>query len=241
MILYLIRSKFYLLLLMLFVLQSCDNGAKNNTKIKSGLEDTLFTSLPATETGIYFVNQIPESAVMNSMVYEYFYNGGGVAIGDIDNDGLPDIYFTSNLNENKLFRNKGDLKFEDISIKAKVEGTFGWTTGVTMADVNADGWLDIYVCKSGKGKAINRENLLFINNQKGSFNEEAKKYGLNFSGYSTQAAFFEFDRDGDLDMFLLNHNVTPINTDNPEKFKKEKDILTVAIWLSGRLSLIFIT
>nr|WP_223826625.1 VCBS repeat-containing protein [Flagellimonas sp. S3867] len=159
------------------------------------------------------------------MVYEYFYNGGGVAIGDIDNDGLSDIYFTANLKGNKLYKNLGNLKFQDITTKANVQSTFGWTTGVTMADVNADGWLDIYVCKSGKGKATNRKNLLYINNQNGTFTEKASEYGLDFSGYSTQSSFFDYDKDGDLDMFLLNHNVNPINTNNPENFKNEKNEL----------------
>ncbi|MDL5512275.1 VCBS repeat-containing protein [Arenibacter sp. M-2] len=224
--LYLNNSKFYILLSVVFVLQSCKNvGESKSGDLHIG-ETTLFTVMYSMETGINFINEIPESSAMNSMVYEYFYNGGGVAIGDIDNDGLPDIYFTSNLKENKLYKNNGHFQFEDITKTAKVEGSFGWTTGVTMADVNADGWLDIYVCKSGKGKAENRENLLFINNKNGSFKEEAQEYGLNFSGYSTQAAFFDFDKDGDLDMFLLNHNVTPINTDNPEKFKKEDNPLS---------------
>nr|WP_299387855.1 VCBS repeat-containing protein [Allomuricauda sp.] len=186
---------------------------------------TLFQAIDPVQSGVQFTNAIPENAAMNSMVYEYFYNGGGVAIGDVDNDGLPDIYFTANLKGNKLYKNLGNFKFEDITTKAGVQSTFGWTTGVAMADVNADGWLDIYVCKSGKGKAKNRENLLYINNQNGTFSEQAAQLGLNFSGYSTQASFFDYDRDGDLDMFLLNHNVTPINTNNPETYKNEKNEL----------------
>lgn len=153
------------------ILSCKDNNPKDVTE---NMKASLFDNVPSSKTGINFINEIPESSAMNSMVYEYFYNGGGVAIGDIDNDGLPDIYFTSNLKENKLYRNKGHFQFKDITKTAKVEGTFGWTTGVTMADVNADGWLDIYVCKSGKGKAENRENLLFINNKKGSFTEAVR-------------------------------------------------------------------
>ncbi|WP_420320134.1 VCBS repeat-containing protein [Flagellimonas sp.] len=183
----------------------------------------LFTELPPSETRIHFINELPENSAMNSMVYEYFYNGGGVAIGDMDNDGLPDIYLTANLKGNKLYKNLGNFKFQDITTKANVESTFGWTTGVTMADVNADGWLDIYVCKSGKGKIANRKNLLYINNKNGTFTERASEYGLDFPGYSTQASFFDYDKDGDLDMFLLNHNVDPINTNNPENFKEEKN------------------
>ncbi|WP_411029280.1 VCBS repeat-containing protein [Spongiimicrobium sp. 3-5] len=205
---------------------SCKDETITMPKNEEVENTVLFTDVPSSQSGIHFVNEIPESSAMNSMVYEYFYNGGGVAIGDIDNDGLADIYLTSNLKDNKLYRNKGDFQFEDITEKAGVKGTFGWTTGTTMADVNADGWLDIYVCKSGKGKAQNRENLLFLNNKNGTFTEVAQAYNLNFSGYSTQASFFDYDKDGDLDMFLLNHNVTPINTNNPENFKEEENELS---------------
>lgn len=204
---------------------SCYEKPSSRIKKNEPVTSTLFTTIPSSETGIYFANEIPESSAMNSMVYEYFYNGGGVAVGDVDNDGLPDVYFTSNLKSNKLYRNKGDFKFEDITETAHVKGSFGWTTGVTMVDINADGWLDIYVCKSGKGKIKNRENELFINNKNGTFTEAAAQYGLNFSGYSTQASFFDYDKDGDLDMFLLNHNVTPINTNNPEEFKMKENEL----------------
>lgn len=204
----------------LFVL-SCKEDIGSKQINDNSSYETLFTNIDSEESGIGFINEIPENSAMNSMVYEYFYNGGGVAIGDINNDNLVDVYFTSNLKSNKLYLNTGNFKFEDITESAKVKGSFGWTTGVTMVDINADGWLDIYVCKSGKGKAENRENELFINNRNGSFTEQAKQYGLNFSGYSTQAAFFDYDKDGDLDMYLLNHNVTPINTNNPEKFKHQ--------------------
>jgi len=204
----------------IFVL-SCKEDIGSKQIIDNSSYETLFTKVDSKESGIGFINEIPENSAMNSMVYEYFYNGGGVAIGDINNDNLVDVYFTSNLKSNKLYLNKGDFKFEDITESAMVKGSFGWTTGVTMIDINADGWLDIYVCKSGKGKAKNRENELFINNRNGSFTEQAKQYGLNFSGYSTQAAFFDYDKDGDLDMYLLNHNVTPINTNNPEEFKHQ--------------------
>ncbi len=216
--------KFLLLFLSIFML-SCKK--KLDKDAFQGEDDNLvlFAEVNHKESGINFINEIPENSAMNSMVYEYFYNGGGVAIGDINNDGLADIYFTSNLKDNKLYLNKGGFKFEDITNKAMVKGSFGWTTGVTMIDINADGWLDIYVCKSGKGKAKNRENELFINNKNGTFTESAALYGLNFSGYSTQASFFDFDKDGDLDMFLLNHNVTPVNTNSPEDFKNDNNPL----------------
>ncbi|MBJ6367794.1 VCBS repeat-containing protein [Snuella sedimenti] len=211
--------------LVVAIIMSCKDSGNIKPAVKQLPSKTLFTQLSVSQTGIDFINEIPESSVMNSMVYEYFYNGGGVAIGDINNDGLPDIYFTSNLKENKLYLNKGDFRFKDITEKAKVKGSFGWTTGVTMVDINADGWLDIYVSKSGKGKAANRQNELYINNKNETFTEAAKDYGLNFSGYSTQSAFFDFDKDGDLDMFLLNHNVTPVNTNNPEDYKMQENTM----------------
>ncbi|WOD44160.1 VCBS repeat-containing protein [Hwangdonia lutea] len=221
-----IKAHQYIKLVIVFLsmfIVSCKKESDKKTHQLENASVTLFTEISPNESGLNFINEIPESSAMNSMVYEYFYNGGGVAVGDINNDGLPDIYFTSNLKDNKLYLNKGDFKFEDITDKAKVKGSFGWTTGVTMVDINADGWLDIYVCKSGKGKAKNRQNELFVNNKNGTFTEAAATYGLNFSGYSTQAAFFDFDKDGDLDMFLLNHNVTPINTNNPENYKTKED------------------
>ena len=219
------QNKLFLKIFISICILSCKKEVATKTSEIANNNTPLFTEMFSENTGINFKNEIPESSVMNSMVYEYFYNGGGVAIGDINNDGLADIYFTSNLKDNKLYLNKGSFKFEDITDNAKVKGSFGWTTGVTMVDVNGDGWLDIYVCKSGKGKAKNRENELFINNKNGTFTESAKAYGLHFSGYSTQAAFFDFDKDGDLDMFLLNHNVTPINTNNPENFKNKRNAL----------------
>jgi hypothetical protein len=161
-------------------------------------------------SGISFANNITESEQQNIFTYEYMYNGAGVAIGDVNDDGLPDIFFTANQLPDQLYLNKGNLKFEDITQAAKVAGKDGWKTGVTMADVNGDGRLDIYVCYSGNGDAQNRSNELFINKgvQNGVpvFDEEAKQYGLDAPGTnSTQAVFFDYDHDGDLDMFLLNH------------------------------------
>ena len=175
---------------------------------------TLFTLLPASETGISFVNGVVETEELNVMQYEYMYNGGGVGIGDFNGDGLADIYLTANTSENKLYINKGNFKFKDITKIAGVEGRKGWKTGVSVADVNGDGLLDIYVCYSGLGTNKQRSNQLFIN--KGvtkdlvpQFEDEAKIYGLDVEGsYSTQAAFFDYDKDGDLDMFLLNHSKT---------------------------------
>ncbi len=166
----------------------------------------LFKLLAPAQTGVDFANLVKEDTTFNILNYLYFYNGGGVSIGDINNDGLPDIYLTANRLPNKLYLNKGNLKFEDITEKAGVAGLVGWTTGTTMADINGDGWLDIYVCNLSNMMGLSGHNQLFINNQDGTFSEKAKEYGLDFSGFSTQAAFFDYDNDGDLDCYLLNHS-----------------------------------
>lgn len=184
---------------------------------------TLFEEVNSESTGITFLNQITEDENRNVMTYEYTYNGGGVAIGDLNNDGLPDIYLSGNSVPNKLYLNEGDWKFKEISKSTVLEGREGdWKTGVTMADVNGDGWLDIYLSYSGnaveegfdKPVIIDyapRSNQLFINDGPGkdgipTFTESAKEYGLDGIGtFSTQAYFFDYDLDGDLDMFLLNH------------------------------------
>lgn len=177
-------------------------------------ETTLFVSLDADQTGISFVNTITETESLNIMQYEYLYNGGGVGVGDFNNDGFVDIYLTGNAVENKLYINKGNFKFEDITHLAGLEGRKGWKTGTSIADVNGDGLLDIYVCYSGLGTNEDRANQLFINkgidkNHVPKFVDEAAVYGLDAKGsFSTQAAFFDYDGDGDLDMFLLNHSKT---------------------------------
>jgi enediyne biosynthesis protein E4 len=168
---------------------------------------TLFDLVPASKSGIGFENNLIESEQLNIIEYLYFYNGGGVAIGDINNDGLGDIYFSSNQGSSKLYLNKGNFQFEDITDKAGVVGKGNWKTGVTMADVNGDGLLDIYVCAVGKYKSFDGFNQSFINNGDLTFTERAKEYGLYFQGFSTQASFFDYDLDGDLDMYLLNHSV----------------------------------
>jgi len=157
--------------------------------------------------------------------YLYFNNGGGVAAGDINNDGLTDLYFTSSQNSNKLYLNKGNLKFEDITEEAGVAGEGSWKTGVTMADVNADGYTDLYVCQVGKYKNLTGRNQLFINQKNLTFKDEASEYGLDFQGFSTQSAFFDYDQDGDLDMFLLNHSVHSTRSYGDISLRNEFDSL----------------
>ena len=166
---------------------------------------TLFELLPPERTGVTFANTLPEDATFNILNYLYYYNGGGVAVGDIDHDGLPDLYFTSNTGSNRLYRNKGNYQFEDITERAGVAGPPGWKTGVTMADVNGDGYVDIYV-SAVNHLSMQGHNVLYINNRDGTFTDRTKEYGLDHVGYSTQALFFDYDGDGRLDMFLLNHS-----------------------------------
>lgn len=173
----------------------------------SGDDVVLFEKLDAEKTHIDFSNNITETKDFNILDYLYFYNGGGVSAGDINNDGLVDLFFVSNQGKNKLYLNKGEMQFEDISEKAGVEGFSDWKTGVTMADVNADGFLDIYVCAVGNYKGLEGSNELYINNGDNTFTEKSNEYGLDFTGFSTQAAFFDYDKDGDLDCYLLNHAV----------------------------------
>jgi enediyne biosynthesis protein E4 len=166
-----------------------------------------------SETGIDFINKIENTEEGNIFNYRNFYNGGGVAVGDINNDGLSDVFFTANMGSNKLYLNKGDFHFDDITQKAGVAETDKWNTGVVMVDVNADGWLDIYVCNAGYRKFTKKQtNALFINNKDLTFTESAAKYGLDEGGYTTHAAFFDYDLDGDLDCYILNNSFIPVNT-----------------------------
>ncbi len=182
---------------------------------------TLFEQVQGHKSGIRFKNTLIESKEFNVLNYLYFYNGGGVAIGDVNNDGLQDIYFTGNLVASHLYLNLGDWKFSNIAAQAGVEAAGLWNTGVTMADINQDGWLDIYVCRSAAADPNARRNLLFINNGEGengqiSFREEGALYGIADQAYTTHAAFFDFDRDGDLDLFNLNHSVPEYSNFNSQ-------------------------
>jgi len=176
------------------------------------------------DSGIHFENNVEDGKVENSFLFRNFYNGGGVATGDINNDGLADVFFTSNTGANKLYLNKGNFQFEDITAKAHIIQDDKWYTGVVFVDINNDGWLDIYVCSSGHMSTGNRKNKLYINQRNGTFTEEADKYGLGISAYTTQVTFFDYDMDGDLDCFMINNSPIPvnqlnfsINRDLPEK------------------------
>lgn len=168
---------------------------------------SLFHLLPSSQSGVDFQNTVVETDSLNILDYLYFYNGGGLAMGDINNDGLPDLYFSSNQQKNHLYLNKGNLKFEDISEKAGVNGNSSWNTGAIMVDVNGDGWLDIYVMAVVGINGFEGHNELFVNNRDNTFTELSAQYGLDLQCYGTSAAFLDYDLDGDLDLYVLNHAV----------------------------------
>lgn len=187
--------KYFLLFIPFLLLFACNN------------QGPLFITANPTNTGIDFKNSLAESNDFNILDYLYFYNGGGVAIGDINNDGLPDIYLSGNQVKNKLYLNLGNLKFKDITEIAGVSGNSDWNTGAVMGDVNGDGWLDIYVCAVVGLKGLGGHNELFINNGDNTFTESSSNYGLDHQSFCSTAAFLDFDLDGDLDMFILNHAI----------------------------------
>ncbi|MEP6736892.1 MAG: VCBS repeat-containing protein [Chryseolinea sp.] len=206
-------------ILIFFIILGCRENASGPSVSKEG---TLFSLLDSTATGVGFVNQVVDKADFNILTYRNFYNGGGIAIGDINNDSLPDLYFTANQKSNRLYLNKGNFKFEDITEKAGVAGKMDWSTGVTMADVNGDGFLDIYVCNSGNVAGAHRENELFINNGDLTFTEKAREFNLNNEGYTTHAAFFDYDLDGDLDCYILNNSFK--DPGKIELYKKMREV-----------------
>ena len=196
-------------MLLTVVFYSCNT---DNNKLSTIDTETLFTLLDAKETGIDFLNKVKNQKNFNIFKYRNFYNGGGVAIGDINNDGLADVYLTGNMVANKLYLNKGNLTFEDISVSAGIEGNKPWSTGVVMVDINQDGLLDIYVSNAGNLKGNNHDNDLYINNGDLTFTEKASDFNLAKTGFSTHASFFDYDKDGDLDAYILNNSNIPVSS-----------------------------
>jgi enediyne biosynthesis protein E4 len=219
-----------IILVFIFFIIAC----KSNKKDKSNL---LFEPIEVTETGIDFTNNLTETETWNILQYPYFYNGGGVAVGDINGDKLPDIYFTSNQGSNKLYLNKGNFVFEDVTDRAGVADTEGWKTGVCMADVNGDGKLDIYVSHVSNLKGLKGRNRLFINNGDGTFVDKAAYVGLDITGQCTQAAFFDYDNDGDLDCYILRQSMMqeapPVVPSDSTVVVVAKDNLSRAILLKN--------
>jgi len=210
-------SKFQILLILVLVFvasfYACKNSSKPAGDTVKNPEEKLFTLLQPGQTGIDFINQLKEDDKRNIFTYEYLYNGSGVAVGDLNGDGLPELFFASNFSSCKLYRNDGNMHFTDITEAAGIS-TKGWCSGVTMADVNEDGLLDIYVCRSAKYRPKGRANLLFINDGNLVFHEAAADYGINEMGHSTIASFFDYNHDGHLDLFVGNHQI---------KFAQEMD------------------
>ncbi|MFT5875955.1 MAG: hypothetical protein ACI8WT_004955, partial [Clostridium sp.] len=195
----------YILLFYLSLLINSESINKQHETNTPSPNPPIFKALKSSKTNIFFSNLLKEDINVNPLGYQYVYNGGGVALGDLNNDGLTDIYFTGNMVDDKIYLNKGNMQFEDITSKAIPKSNEGWHTGVTMADVNSDGFLDIYVCRAGPANLRKqRSNFLYINNKDLTFTERALEYGLADTSLSTQATFFDFDFDGDLDVYVMN-------------------------------------
>ncbi len=215
--------------ILLLLLVACKTDEKN--EIADG---HLFKLKDSSTSGLTFANQLDEDSELNIIEYLYYYNGAGVGVGDINNDGLEDIYFAANEGPDQLYLNKGNLSFEEVSKSAGLDMTPSWSNGVAMEDVNGDGFLDIYVCKVGVFQE-DGHNLLYLNNGDGTFAEKSAEYGLDFTGYSTQSCFFDYDQDGDLDVYLLNHAVHSVRSYGNIKKRELSDALSGDRFYENRL------
>ena len=207
------NSKFLKIAFLMFSVAIIVFACRQNDQYRGTNNNALFRSVPPGESGIKFRNQLQETDSANSIFYEYYYNGSGLAIGDLNNDGLSDIVFGANMSECRIFLNKGNLSFTDFTEKSGINTSGKWITGVSLADINQDGWLDIYLCAAGN---INYDyhNLLYVSNgnsEKLAFTECASAAGLDDNGYTTQAEFFDYDLDGDLDVYLVTAAMTVPN------------------------------
>src|SRR5258708_634405 len=213
------KSIVFLLLIGSFsMIAACHNSSQNT-------RDPVFQVLDKERTGLDFNNTLHPTAEFNLFSYMYYYNGGGVGAGDFNNDGRIDLFFAANQGDNQLFLNTGDLHFRDVTAAARIPQDQGWSTGISVVDINNDGLLDIYICKVGRlGGLPTTHNQLLICQGIGPdgiphYEDKAKEYGLDFSGFSTQAVFFDYDGDGDLDMYLLNHSIHQNGTFGPRQEK----------------------
>lgn len=203
------------------LLWCCTPDSESSVNLNN--EEFLFELLDTAHSNVTFINRVQDQEDFNVLTYRNYYNGGGVAIGDINNDGRSDLYFTSNMETNRLYLNQGDMVFKDITEIANVGGNMAWSTGVTFVDINGDGWLDIYVCNSGDVNGALKRNELFINNGDLSFTESAEAYGLDDAGFSTHASFFDIEGDGDLDMYLLNNSFKDPSRIDFKNIRNERD------------------
>ena len=224
------KCNFTLTILFLIIIFSC---SKPENKDKSSIN---FRTLNYRDTGIDFNNKLEYQTKLNIIEYLYYYNGGGVAIGDINNDGLEDIYFSGNQVPDRLYLNMGDLKFKDITLKSGIKIENSWSNGVSFEDINNDGYLDIYICKVSPLSPKGTHNLLYINNKDMTFTESSSQLGLDFSGFSTHSTFFDYDRDGDLDMYLMNHAIHTVRSYGSSKKRKETDELSGDKFFENRLN-----